>query len=456
MSLSGQNRNAHPCSPSVGLPHFQVRYMASVASTPPFEPHPARDSILLEAHSRPFFPFGSPARLIGLTFLRGSEAPEKLRERLDAFARSHGRAPAPDGAKHHRHELPQGLFRWEEHTEFMTFVFLLTGDQARFDIPAADLMRDLPLPEQPGPHLASVDIALVGAVAGEAALHRLRASILSHSVVADGLAEIASDFAPDEGGFVRFVVIDHGLTERRLGALARDITEVEFYRTMALLGLPEAQRIGPVVREVEQGLAKLTAELVHRQSLQDGDALLAELTQMTARVESEIARTTFRFGATRAYAAILSDRLETLGTPASQTAPAIASFLERRNEPAFRTCERMETNLGNLAARLTRASGLLRTRIDVELAKQNNTLLASMSERTKLQLRLQQTVEGLSVAAISYYVVGLVGYLLKAAKEAHVLPLPLDLAIGLSVPLVVIAMALVVRRIRKMHVGHSD
>ena len=109
-----------------------------------------------------------------------------------------------------------------------------------------------------------------------------------------------------------------------------------------------------------------------------------------------------------------------------------------------------------LAARLTRASGLLRTRIDVELAKQNNALLGAMSERAKLQLRLQQTVEGLSVAAISYYVVGLVGYLFKAAKEAHLLPLPLDLAVGLSVPLVVIAMALIVRRIRRSHGAHGD
>lgn len=427
--------------------------MTSVASTPPFEPHPARDAILLEAHSRPFFPFAAPARLIGLAFLRGSEPPEMLRERLDAFARSHGRSPAPEGARHHRHELPQGLFRWEEHTEFMTFVFLLTGERAEFDASAADLMRKLPLPEQPGPHLASIDIAFVEPEDAEAALQRLRPAILSHSVVERGMAEIASDFAPDEGGFVRFAVINRGMTERRLGALARDVTEVEFYRTMALLGLPEAQRIGPVVREVEQGLAKLTAELVHRQSLEDGDSLLARLTMMTAKVESEIARTSFRFGATRAYSAILAERLDDMGEPAGPSAPAIASFLERRNAPAFRTCERMEINLAGLAARLTRASGLLRTRIDVELAKQNNALLGGMSERTRLQLRLQQTVEGLSVAAISYYVVGLVSYLLKAVKEAHLLPLPLDLAVGLSVPLVVLAMAYVVRRIRRSHSG---
>ena len=335
----------------------------------------------------------------------------------------------------------------------MTFVFLLSGDRAEFDLSAADLMRKLPLPEQPGPHLVSVDIAFVEAEDAEAALQRLRPTILSHSVVEQGMAEVASDFAPDEGGFVRFAIINRGMTERRLGALARDVTEVEFYRTMALLGLPEAQRIGPVIREVEQGLAKLTAELVHRQSLEDGDSLLARLTLMTAKVESEIARTTFRFGATRAYAAILSERLDGMGEPAGHAAPAIASFLQRRNAPALRTCERMESNLAGLAARLTRASGLLRTRIDVELAKQNNALLGGMSERTRLQLRLQQTVEGLSVAAISYYVVGLVSYLLKAAKEAHLLPLPLDLAVGLSVPIVVVAMALVVRRIRRSHTG---
>ncbi len=269
------------------------------------------------------------------------------------------------------------------------------------------------------------------------------------------MAEIASDFAPDEGGFVRFVVINRGMTDRRLGALARDITEVEFYRTMALLGLPEAQRIGPVIREVEQGLAKLTAELVHRQRLDEGDAILARLTMMTAKVESEIARTTFRFGATRAYAAILNERLEGMGDPAGATAPAISSFLQRRNAPAFRTCERMEANLASLAARLTRASGLLRTRIDVELAKQNNSLLGAMNERTQLQLRLQQTVEGLSVAAISYYVVGLVSYLFKGLKDRGLLPVSTDVATALSVPLVIIAMAFVIRRIRNIHLRNN-
>ncbi len=393
--------------------------------------------------------------MLALAFLRGELAGDKLRERLDAFARAHGAAPAPAGARHHRMILKQGLFRWEEHTEFTTYVFMLRDEAARFDLSAGELLASLSLPEQPGPHLVSADISILGPEQAEAALSHVRSGVISISDLEGGRAQVASDFVPDESGFVRFVLINRDLPDRRLGSLGRDIMEIEVYRNLALLGLPEAQRIGPIIREIEVGLAGLMGDLVHQQSLPEGDALLARLTNMTARVESEIARTKFRFGATRAYGAILNDRLSGFGTPATPDAPTIFAFLARRNAPALRTCETMEANLVDLAARLTRASGLLRTRIDVELAKQNNALLSTMSERTHLQLRLQQTVEGLSIAAISYYVVGLVGYLLKGMKEAKWLPLPIDLAIGISVPLVVLAMAYVVHRIRTMHGGHG-
>ena len=425
--------------------------MFTIASTQPFAPHPARHAILGEAHARPFFPLEAPARILALAFLRGTEPTHVMRERLNAFARAHGAAPAPATAKHHRILLPQGLFRWEEHTEFTTFVFMLSGDATFFDRDGGDVLRSLPLPEQPGPHLVSIDMAFVRSEGADAALGRIKSSVMSISSVDDGRADVASDFVPDDAGFVRFVVINRDLPDRRLGSLARDVMEIEVYRTLALLGLPEAQRVGPLVRDVEQGLAGLMGDLVHQQSLQESDQLLARLTHMTARAEAEIAQTKFRFGATRAYGAILNDRLAGFTMPASPEAPAIASFLGRRNAPALRTCETMEANLLDLAARLTRASGLLRTRIDVELAKQNNMLLGTMNERTHLQLRLQQTVEGLSIAAISYYVIGLVSYLLKGIKEAHWLPLPLDIAIAAAVPLVVLAMALVVRRIRRHH-----
>jgi uncharacterized membrane-anchored protein len=91
---------------------------------------------------------------------------------------------------------------------------------------------------------------------------------------------------------------------------------------------------------------------------------------------------------------------------------------------------------------------LLATRVGVARERQNQSLLASMDRRAKLQLRLQQTVEGLSVAAIVYYVAGLVGYLAKAAKAAGLRIEP-DVAVGVSIPLVAVVMIYSLRRMRR-------
>jgi uncharacterized membrane-anchored protein len=62
-------------------------------------------------------------------------------------------------------------------------------------------------------------------------------------------------------------------------------------------------------------------------------------------------------------------------------------------------------------------SNLLRTRVEIEQQQNNQALLAAMNRRGDLQLKLQSTVEGLSVAAITYYIVGLVSYLAKGAQK---------------------------------------
>ncbi len=92
---------------------------------------------------------------------------------------------------------------------------------------------------------------------------------------------------------------------------------------------------------------------------------------------------------------------------------------------------------------------MLRTGIQFELQHQNRDLLRSMDERASMQLRLQQTVEGLSVAAISYYVIGLISYLGKGIKDAGLLPKPLtpEFLTAISVPLVVGFIFLAMRRV---------
>jgi len=121
----------------------------------------------------------------------------------------------------------------------------------------------------------------------------------------------------------------------------------------------------------------------------------------------------------------------------------------------MRTCITTEERQANLSEKLARAANLLRTRVDVEVEQQNRDLLRSMNERTRLQLRLQTTVEGLSVAAISYYVVGLFGYLVKGAHDEGV-PVNVSFATALFVPAAVLTIWWVVRRVRRKNIAGAE
>ena len=90
----------------------------------------------------------------------------------------------------------------------------------------------------------------------------------------------------------------------------------------------------------------------------------------------------------------------------------------RRYEPAMRTVKSAERRLEQMAERAARAGELLRTRVDVERQAQNQGLLESMDRRADLALRLQHTVEGLSVVAISYYAVSLAAYVAAPFRRA--------------------------------------
>jgi uncharacterized membrane-anchored protein len=114
----------------------------------------------------------------------------------------------------------------------------------------------------------------------------------------------------------------------------------------------------------------------------------------------------------------------------------LGEFLQRRQAPAVATVAASAQRLASLATRVERASGLLRTRVDIATETQNQQLLARLAQGQALQLRLQATVEGLSIAAISYYVVSLLLYGAKGAKAAG-LPLNPEVAVGALLPLVV-------------------
>jgi uncharacterized membrane-anchored protein len=380
--------------------------------------HPLRAALAEEMHVRRLPRFAAPCRLMQIVTVLGEAGAGSAGAHFEAVAMRLGLTLAP-ATKYAVVDLGTMKLVLERHTEFASYTFVREG---AFDEPFASGVFDPAataiLADMPGDVIRATQIALypAGTVPPDAAtLDRLfvpEALILCD--VADGKARVMSDFRLNPDGFGRLLLLDQGLLRDEPAQLVLRLQELGNYRNMALLGLPLAQRLTPDVTRLEARLAGLTASVSERVS-QD-DSLLDELTYLSAELARLLAETRYRMSATRAYAQLSLDRLETLGIGRIPGYQTLADFTERRLTPAVRTCDSFSARLADLSQRAAWTSELLRTRIDIALAKQNRDLLESMNTRTQLQLRLQQTVEGLSVVAISYYAVALIGYL---AAPAH-------------------------------------
>jgi len=266
----------------------------------------------------------------------------------------------------------------------------------------------------------------------------------------DGAGMAFTDFVIHGDGFARFLLLDRTMTERQAGRMLQRLFEIEAYRMMALLALPVARSLWPRLLQIERTLAGLTERIAQDAPRRAGadEALLHELMALAAEIESALAASQSRFGASRAYHALVATRIAELREQRIQGLQTIDEFMTRRLSPAMATCVTVSQRLHDLSERVAQASSLLRTRVDIARQQQNQALLAATARRAKLQLRLQQTVEGLSVAAIVYYSSGLVGYVAKAAKAAG-LPLSPDLVTGLAVPVLGLGAWWVLRRVHR-------
>jgi uncharacterized membrane-anchored protein len=268
---------------------------------------------------------------------------------------------------------------------------------------------------------------------------------LAASSVLDGVAVIGSDFRIDAAGHIRmamFVKPDTG--GRRVGRIVQRMCEIETYKTISMLGLLRARDMSPHMGALDDELTRLT------RAMNDGGSRSEETLEALLRISSElenmVVESSFRFGATGAYEALVHQRIEVLREQRFDGRQTLNEFMMRRFDPAMRTVKSAEGRLAKMAERAMRAGQLLSTRVDVERSAQNQELLASMDKRADLQLRLQHTVEGLSVVAISYYAVNLVAYLVMPLAE----PAGVSKTVAMAVlaPVVVLGVWGMVRRIR--------
>jgi len=421
--------------------------------------HPLRYATVNELHARPFPMLRAPCMAAYVAIKEPIEAANRDRgadrAHLVALLDRHGAAhPQPD-ATHFAGEIGRSNLKWESHTEFVTYSAFTPGLSARpFDPMEADVFPTDWLDHAPGTRLTSILIRVEPMPEDEAAmLARIDgwfvAESLAVSRVVDGAAVVAGDFRIDPAGHMRFAVfVRSGTGSRRVGRIVQRLCEIETYRAMSMLGLMRSRQLTGQLNALDPRLAALVGGMDATEP--SPETALHNLLAISAELESLAVKFSFRFGATAAYEAILNQRVQVLREERVAGRQSFGEFMMRRYDPAMRTVKSAEKRLKEMADRAERAAELLRTRVDVERSAQNQRLLESMDRRADLALRLQHTVEGLSVVAISYYAVSLAGYLGYPVAKAAGISKEMMTA-GLVLP-VIGAVWLMVRRIRKsMH-----
>jgi uncharacterized membrane-anchored protein len=422
---------------------------------PPIEDHPLRYELTNELHARPFPTLGAPCTAVYLAIKRGQDAAKRDRAAdmahlialLDRYGAKH---PQP-GATHYFGEIGRHRLKWESHTEMVTYTVFSDGVSERpFDPTDFDVFPTEWLSRAPGQRMTSAMIRVVPWTSREATRDDLGRWFVSESVAVARVLEdagvIAGDFRIDPAGHLRFSLhVAPETGQRRIGRIVQRLCEIETYKTMSMLGFVRVREMSRQMGETDSRLSRLVDDMTS--GSQPAEDTLQGLLEVSAELEALVAQSSFRFGATAAYEQIVHQRIEALREARFDGRQTFHEFMMRRYDPAMRTVAATKERLRAMSDRAMRAGDLLRTGVDVARSAQNQALLESMDRRADVQLRLQRTVEGLSVVAISYYAVSLAGYLLY----------PLTEVLGLSKGMVTAAVTLpvvglvwwMVQRIRK-------
>lgn len=427
---------------------------------PAIADHPLRYALVNELHARPFPALAAPCMAAYVAIKEPVEAQNRDRGRdrahLIALLDRHGSAHPQPEATHFSGAIGRAELKWESHTEFVTYSAFSPGVSVRpFDPAESGVFPADWIAAAPGKRMVSLLVRVERMPASHddmlAAIDDwFVAESLAVSAVVDGAAVIAGDFRIDPAGQMRFAVfVRDGVGQRRIGRIVQRLCEIETYRAMSMLGLNRARDLSGRLNALDPRLSDLVSALDVMD--RSPEVLLDDLLKISAELESLAVRCAFRFGATGAYEALVNQRISVLREERIDGRQTFSEFMMRRYDPAMRTVKSTETRLKTMLERAARAAELLRTRVDVERSAQNQRLLESMDRRADLQLRLQHTVEGLSVVAISYYAVSLASYAAyPLAKAAH---LSKEAMMALLVPPVIAGVWLMLRRIKRS-MGH--
>lgn len=344
--------------------------------------------------------------------------------------------------------------RWELHTEFVTWTFTKAiapdSDGKREMGAAIDSLPHEWLVALPGQSIGAMHLWVLPeeAYPKVPTINRLLSlGTLVGSKVSAGQAEVYSDLVLHADGYSRAVVFVKQIDERSIGRLVQQLIEIDTYRMMALLGLPVARQAAEGLRAAEGELAAL-ATAIRGAGIDEEPQLLDRLTRLAAQVESHYASTHARFSASAAYFELVDRRIVDIDEQRLANLQTFGDFMGRRLSPARATCAWAGRRQEALSGRVSRVSNLLRTRVEIQQQQSSKELLTAMNRRQGLQLQIQAAVEGLSVAAITYYIAGLVSYLAKGGQKIG-WPFQAETTTALAIPAIALGVWWSMRRMHR-------
>lgn len=419
-----------------------------------FKDHDHRALVLGEAHARPRPPVPAPGAASRVDLYCDAAEVQAHLDAVAARCEAAGLPPPGPGARFHLFGSGDVEAAFERHTEFVSYTFIANkADGAPFAPTAFEIAQAQWVSELPGRRLAATHLHLMasddGALDAELARQTFHRTDYAASHIRGGDASVACDFREGPDGFVRMLVFDSTPSDVVRGRMVQRLLELETYRLGALLALPAARDASEALYQLASDLDVMADRLAADPHVSRDRDILQRLMRLAGESEQLRARTQYRFSAAKAYGGIVEERVNRLREGRIEGHERLGVFIERRLNPAMRHYESISARERAVVERIDRAARLLATRVEVTVEEQNARLTADMAKRTAAQLRLQETVEGLSAVAITYYAVSLIGYIAKGVKDAGGFGFSPEIVMAVSAPLILGGTLLGVRGVRR-------
>lgn len=337
------------------------------------------------------------------------------------------------------------ILRWEIHSEYYNYQFWYLPADREKCLSFGELETEIPtLPVCfLGTKVTALDIIITDDPAyskPERIQELLGDTIYANRVMGTDI-RIMTNYRPDKRNRERYLVTtgNEAVLMDRIEQVVENIGQTENYYHLLLLPLPDyftkLNTVGIIEKRVAERTERITATM-ETAAGEDMEVWLKDLTSELSQIHNLNERLRHRFSATFHYDKLYNRALDDWHAEPLEHYEPLRNVLNRKTEMITDDYHRLIQRVDASEKSIADLISVLRTRIDLILQRQNLEMLEGMHATAKHQVKLQETVEGLSIIVISYYLTGLAGYVFKAMEKAW--GLNSSLATGIFVPIAIL------------------